>query len=183
MSLRVRFLSLLAVSAAFAVLTVSASAQDSAQKPAPDGTVAGPTKDGRGFGMRRGNEGFRGDRARGMMPELRGINLTDTQREQIRSIHQSNKPDEAFMQEMRTLMDAKRSNSLTPEQQARIKELHNQGRQRGEAVRNQILAVLTPEQLQQVEQNRQEMKKRFEERRQMRDQRKQAPQTDKPIEN
>jgi Spy/CpxP family protein refolding chaperone len=178
MSLRVRFLSVLALSAAFAALSVSISAQDNGQKTAPDGTMS---RDGRGFGKRHGGEGFRG--GRGMMPGLRGIALTDAQKEQIRTIRESNKPDQAAMQEMKTLMEAKRANSLTPDQQARLKELHQQGRQHAEAVQQQILALLTPEQLQQMEQNKQEMRKRFEERRQMRDQQKQVPSTDKPTDN
>ena len=59
-------------------------------------------------------------------------------------------------------MEAKRNGTITAEQQEKLKAFHEQGRQKMEAVREQILNVLTPEQKQQLEQKRQEMEKRRE---------------------
>ena len=47
---------------------------------------------------------------------LRGIELTDAQKEQIRQIHEANKPNEALISEMRTLREAKQNGTLTADQ-------------------------------------------------------------------
>jgi Spy/CpxP family protein refolding chaperone len=60
-----------------------------------------------------------------------------------------------------------------------MKTLRQQSREKGEAVHQQILAVLTPEQLQQFQQKQQEMKQKWEERKQTRLQNQQVPQTEK----
>ena len=184
MLFRSKFLSILALFAAFAMFSMNAAAQDDSGQPAKDGTAVPQKPDGKRFGRRPHGEGFRGERGGrgGMMRGMRGVNLTDAQKEQIRSVRESSKPDQATMQEMKTLRDAKRNGTLTPEQQQRMKALHQQTRAQGESVHKQIMAILTPEQLQQIEQNKQEMKKKFEERRQMREQNKQ-PVTDKPTDN
>jgi len=98
---------------------------------------------------------------------------------------ESNKPDQASMDQMRTLMEAKRNGTLTAEQKDQLKAIRQNGEAKHKAVHEQIMAVLTPEQLQQVEQNKQEMKKRMEERRQMREQRQATPPAapDKPTDN
>ncbi|MEP6848030.1 MAG: Spy/CpxP family protein refolding chaperone [Acidobacteriota bacterium] len=187
MSLKVKFLSFFALFAAFALFSVSSMAQDTAPQVPKDGAVAPQNPDGRGFGRHGGRgEGFRGGPGGREMMGMRGVNLTDPQKEQIKSIRESNRPDPATMQEMKTLWEAKKTGTLTPEQQARMKDLHQQAREKGEAVHKQIMAVLTPEQLQQMEQNRQDMKKRMQERRLERQQNKQTtpPATpDKPKDN
>ena len=97
---------------------------------------------------------------------LRGIELTDAQKEQIRQIREANRPSEALMTEMRTLHEAKRSGTITADQEARLKALAEEGRQKGESVHEQVLNVLTTEQKAQLEQRKQEMKQRMEQRRQ-----------------
>jgi Spy/CpxP family protein refolding chaperone len=127
-----------------------------------------------------GGKGFRrGGRGGGFMGELRGIELTDAQKQQIKTILDANRPDQAAMEEFRTLHDAKRNGTLTAEQQERLKTLKQQSMEKGQALHQQILAVLTPEQLQQVEKNKAEMKQRREERKQMRLQKQQVPQEEK----
>ena len=118
-------------------------------------------------------------RGGGMMRGLRELNLTDAQKAQIKTIMDANRPDQATMEEMKTLHDAKRSGTLTADQQERFKTLRQQSREKGEAVHQQILAVLTPEQLQQFEAKKAEMKQKWEERKQMRQQNQQTPQTEK----
>ena len=159
MSFKGRFLSVLTLAIAFAAFgTVSFAQQTTTQ----DNGVQKQDKEGRqlrkdgrrgGFGMRGGHGGF------GM---LRGIELTDAQKQQIKSIMDSNKPDEAAMTQMRTLRDAKRSGTLTADQQAQLKAFRDQQRVKMESVHQQILSILTPEQKQQIEQRQQEMKQRRE---------------------
>lgn len=129
--------------------------------------------DGFGKGFKRG--GKRG----GMMRGLRGIDLTDAQKEQIRGIREANKPSEAVREEMRTLVLAKRDGTITAEQQARLNTLKEEAKTKGRLVHEQIMAVLTVEQKQQIEQRKQEMRQRMEERRQMRQQREVKPTEEK----
>lgn len=68
-------------------------------------------KDGLGKGM-RGKGGMRGGGMRG----LRGIDLTDAQKEQIRGIMQANRPGESVRDEMRTIMQARRAGTITEDQ-------------------------------------------------------------------
>jgi Spy/CpxP family protein refolding chaperone len=185
---KVKLLSFFALFAAFALFSVSVMAQDTAPQVPKDSTAAPQNPDGRGFGRHGGGrEGFRGGpHGREMMGGMRGVNLTDAQKEQIKSIRESNRPDPAAMQEMKTLWEAKKNGTLTPEQQARMKDLHQQASEKEQAVHKQIMAVFTPEQLQQMEQNRQDMKKRRQERRLERQQKEQTapPATsDKPTDN
>lgn len=121
-------------------------------------------KDGFGKGM-RGKGGMRGMRG-GAMRGLRGIDLTDAQKEQIRGIMQANRPDESVREEMRTIMQARRDGTITEDQKQRAEQLRAQARQRAELVKTQVEAVLTPEQKQQIEQNRLERQQRMQERRQ-----------------
>lgn len=115
-------------------------------------------------GIGRGMGGERMGR-RGPGFELRGINLTDTQKEQIRQIHEANKPSQALLDEMRTLQEARRNGTLTADQTTRLKSLRDEAQAKGSSVQGQILAVLTPEQRAQLEQRRQQMRQRMEERR------------------
>ena len=157
MSFKGRFLSVLTLAIAFAAFgTVSYAQQtttqdNGVQKQDKEGRKW--RKDGRRGGMRGGHGGF------GM---LRGIELTDAQKQQIKSIMDSNKPDEATATQMRTLRDAKRSGTLTADQEAQLKAFRDQQRTKMESVHQQILSILTPEQKQQIEQRQQEMKQRRE---------------------
>ena len=179
--------------AAFSVFTF---AQDKTTTTATPDKVEKPAKrDGREFGNREfhkrkfdregfGERGFGGRHGeRGMMGMMRGINLTDAQKEQLRAIREANRPDKAVMEEIRTIMTAKRDGTITAEQQARLTALKTQAREKGKSVHEQIQGILTAEQKAQIEQRKQEMKQRFEERRLERQQRKAPPTTDKPKTN
>ena len=173
MSLKNKFISVITLAFAVVALTTFASAQDTT-KTDTDTTQKLEKRERRdGFGNR---DGMGRKRRGGMMRGLRDLNLTDTQKEQIRTIMQANRPDQATMEEMRTLHQAKRDGTITADQQARLETLKKDGFEKGQAVHQQILIVLTPEQLQQLEQKKQEMKQRREERKQMRQQ---NPQTEK----
>ena len=160
-----------AVTTGFAVVAFSTfvSAQDNTKTDQD----SNQKREWRGKGDKRGGfgKGMRG--GRGGMHGLRGIDLTDAQKEQIRTIMAANRPDEASMQEMRTLMQAKREGTITAEQKERFKSLREQGRLKAEQTHQQVLAILTPEQRQQYEAKKAEMKQKWEERRQERRERRQ----------
>jgi len=130
---------------------------------------------GRAFDGRHGKRG-------GMMPGLRGIELTDAQKAQIKTIRESNRPDEATMKEFRAIHEARKAGTeFTPEQKERLKALREQSAAKAKSVHEQIRAVLTPEQKAQIEKRNAEMRQRFEERKQNRPQRPARVTTDKPV--
>lgn len=179
MSLKSKFVSVFASGLVLGSFAIVASAQssDSTTPPAAKmGTEKAAGHEGRGFrrhggfgkGM-RGGDGFRG--MRGLM----GVELTDAQKTQIKQIHEANRPDQATMDELKAIHEARRSGTeLTDDQKARVKTLRDQMRTRAESVNQQVLAILTPEQRQQIETRKAEMEKRREEHRQMREQKRQA---------
>ena len=186
MSFKNKLFSVLTLAVAMVAFSVFTFAQDDKTTTTTTDKVDHAGKRGdRGFGKRKGGRvGFEGRRGGfGMMGGLRGINLTDAQKAQIKSIHEANKPDPSIMTEMRNLMQAKRDGTITADQQARLKALRKQGFVKGRSVHDQILGVLTAEQKAQIEQRKQEMKQRFEKRRQERLEKKTTTTTDKPITN
>jgi len=167
---------------AVAVFSVAASAQDAASSSSDSDDKSVKTERrgyGRHGGMGKGKHGARGG---GYMRGLRGANLTDAQKEQLRVIHAANRPDQATMEEMRTLKEAKRGGTLTADQKEKFKALRQQTRANHEQVRLQVLAILTPEQRQQIELKQQEMKQRREERRNQRRENR-GTTTDTPTDN
>lgn len=172
MSLRGKFLSVITLAVAVGAFGTIVSAQDT---PQPDQSQMKEKRDGR-----RGMRMHRGDR-HGMYG-LHGVDLTDAQKQQIKSIMDSNKPDQATMEEMKTLGQAKRDGTLTADQQARFKELRDQRRAKFDGIHQQILSILTPEQREKMDAQKKENRERWEQRKQMRERNKQvAP--DKPVDN
>jgi Spy/CpxP family protein refolding chaperone len=166
MSLKNRFLSILTVAFATVAFSTFTFAQDSkATTPAPDKEKAQrhATGEGREMGKHAGHGEGMGERQGGMMRMLQDLNLTEAQKTQIHAILDANKSDQATHDEMRTLFEAKRSGTLTAEQQARLDTLKQQTDAKMKSVHEQILNVLTAEQKAQLEQKRAEMKKRREE--------------------
>lgn len=180
MSLRTKLFSAITALFAVAAFATFASAQETPAAPerpnAPK--VERPEREGPGRHGEFGR-GMRGDKHRGGMQGLMDIELTDAQKQQLRQIHEANRPDETTRQEMKTLMDAKRAGTLTAEQKERFKTLRVEGREKGEKVHQQVLAILTPEQRQQLETRKQEMRKKMEERRELRQQKPATPETPK----
>jgi Spy/CpxP family protein refolding chaperone len=83
----------------------------------------------------------------GMFRALRQLNLTDQQRQQARTIMQTNfKNTQAQRQELRQLMQQRRAGTLDAAGQARAKELRGQFLEGRKTVRTQLAALLTPEQ-------------------------------------
>lgn len=170
MSLKNKFFSALTVAFALFAFSSFAAAQDNTQTDSDKQQRREwrGKRDGKGKGFRRGGMGaLRG---------LRELNLTDAQKEQIRTIMEANRPDQATMEEMRTIRQAKRDGTITPEQKERAKALREQSKLKADNVEQQVLAVLTAEQRQQLEAKKAEMKQKWEERRQQREQRRQQRQ-------
>jgi Spy/CpxP family protein refolding chaperone len=123
-----------------------------------------------GFGKHDG-EG-RGGKHRGGkmgMRELRELNLTDAQKQQIRDLMQANhNQNPQDMQEFRQLVQAKRDGTITPEQTERLKTFKQQMRQNSDQTHQQILAILTSEQRAQLEQLKEQRREQMKQRREMR---------------
>lgn len=157
----------------FGVFAGAALAQDTTTTPNQDKTQM-PDRPQRQRGFRRGDRGpgFRGGMG-GALGMLRGIELTDAQKAQVKSILDANKPDQAALDQMTALRQARKNGTeLTAEQKAQLKAARQAQAGKIKAVHEQIMNLLTPEQKAQLEQRRQE----FEQRRQQR----RGPRTDKP---
>jgi P pilus assembly/Cpx signaling pathway, periplasmic inhibitor/zinc-resistance associated protein len=134
--------------------------------------------EGFGKGMRGGKGGHRG------MGGLRGIELSDEQKTAMKAIRDANRPDEATREELKTIMQARRAGTITPEQTERAKQLRAQSKEKAQAIKLQMDAILTPEQRQQIETKKVEMKQRREQMREQRQLRREGAQkttTEKPI--
>ncbi|MGB7069605.1 MAG: Spy/CpxP family protein refolding chaperone [Pyrinomonadaceae bacterium] len=88
------------------------------------------------------HRGFRG---------LRGIELTEAQKVQVRVIKEANRPDQTAMDEIKSIFQAKRSGTITEAQKERLAVLKQQKRDKAKLVNDQIRAILTQEQIQQIE--------------------------------
>jgi protein CpxP len=174
MSLKTRFFSLISAAVAVTAFATFSFAQDTKATTSTDGQKAdrawkhGDHAKGEGFGHRDGMHG---------MGMFRDLNLTDAQKTQIHSIMEANKPDQASMEEMKTLFKAKREGTLTADQQSRLTALREQSQVKMKAVHEQILAVLTPEQRAQLEAKKAEMNQKREQFRQERQQRREQKTT------
>lgn len=171
MSLKSRFLTIFAAAAATAALTTFSMAQDSSTVPAPEKKAE---KRSKGFGKNKmgglrefGRHGKMGMRF-GRMGGLRGIELTESQKEQIKKIREANKPTGVYSDEMKAIAQARRDGTITETQRDRMKAIRQEMMAKRQNVRAEILAVLTPEQKAQIEQRRNEMKLKREEFRQNR---------------
>lgn len=175
MALRKKLFTTTTLAVALGAFGVFASAQTTETPKADDTKVEKGDRKG-GYGKRGGmsyggGHGMKG--MRGGMGFLRGIELTDGQKEQIKAIHEANKPTG----ENKVLRDSiretrKAGGTVTEEQKAQLKQLRQGQREKMQGVHQQILAILTPEQKTQLEAKKAEMKTRMEERRQLRQQKK-----------
>ncbi|MEO7539360.1 MAG: Spy/CpxP family protein refolding chaperone [Pyrinomonadaceae bacterium] len=167
MSLKNKFFSVLMLAFSLVVFSTFATAQDNKSVTTTD--KSDRHMDGHGRGMKGGERGFgghhRGMRGHGLRMLVRTANLTDAQKLQIQSIKAANKPTEAFRQEVRTLMMAKRDGTITAAQQERLTAIREERQAKGKAIHEQIMALLTPEQKALVEAKKVEMKQRMQERR------------------
>ena len=182
MSLKTRSLSFLSLSLGIACLTGAAIAQDTTPASPAPGKVENVLRGDRAKRSERAS-GFRHNK-RGPREGLRGLNLTDAQKAQIKSIREANKPDQATLTEMKAIHEARKAGTEpTAEQKARAKAFREQTLSRAKAVHEQILAILTPEQRTQIETQRKEMRDRFQNRPERRKARPARPAIDNPKTN
>ncbi len=115
----------------------------------------------------------------GMLRAFSELNLSDSQKQQRDSIVETNRTStQAQRDELKQLMTARRSGTaLTPEQDTRARELSSQLRESGKQMNASLMAILTPEQQQQLKQKHEEMRQKMQERRQMKQQNGDAPAT------
>lgn len=182
MSLKSRFLTIFTAAAATAALATFTMAQDTSTVPVPEKKAE---KRAKGFGknkMGKGNFGMHGGMGMraGRMAGLRGIELNDAQKEQIKAIHEANKPTGLYADEVKAIAQARRDGTITDSQKERMKAIRQEMMAKRQAVHAQIQAVLTVEQKAQIEQRRNEMKQRREEMRQNRQELRQKRQETKP---
>ena len=116
-----------------------------------------------GPGQKRGEDrGFRRGPQRdgGFDPGfLRELNLTDDQKQQVRTIIQQNFANsKTTREELRQLGEKRRQGTLTTEEEARARTLHEQIRASMKETETKIASVLTPEQKAKLEELRKERK-------------------------
>ncbi|MDM7921108.1 MAG: Spy/CpxP family protein refolding chaperone [Pyrinomonadaceae bacterium] len=175
MSFKSKLFSSLAMGAAVAVFAVAGSAQTPTEQK-PEGGKKMEKRwgkgDGLGKGMRGGKRGMHGGFG------LRGIELTDAQKEQIKAIREANKPSEELraqhQEQMKAFREARKAGTLTEEQKTQMKAFRDERMAKMQAMRAQIEAILTPEQKQQLEARKAERQQRMEQRRELRQQRRQS---------
>lgn len=162
-------------------LAVGGAAMSAAQGP---GGPGGPAAEGRGWGGHRGPGGPGGFGGGGFLM-LRGVDLTDQQREQIRGIVGQHKEEfKAVREKLRAARDAQRTASeATPFDENGIRTAATAlGAAEGDLavltarVRSEALQVLTPEQQTALQTRKAEMEKRRAEWGQKRQQRQQGAQ-------
>ena len=187
MSFKNKFISILTVAFAMVALaTVSMAQDDKTTTPAPD-KVAKPKMgedrgDGRGKFEGHGRPEKMGMRG-GPMGGFHNLNLTDTQKEQIKTIRESNRPNQATIDQMKAFRESHKADTPpTDEQKAQMKAFREQSRAKAKLVHEQMLNVLTADQKAQFEKGRTEMKQHRKEFRKNRPDKKTAPAaSDKPI--
>ena len=181
MSFRKYLVSLSALGLALVVSTAVVNAQevtstDKVEKVEKRERGFGHGDKGRGFGRKHGKFGRHGKG--GMRGMFRGIELTEVQKAQFKSIHEANKPSAELREEMRAIMIAKRDGTITEAQKARMESFRADRKAKAESIKAQIDAILTPEQKQQIETRKVEMKQRKEEFRKQRELRRQQQPAD-----
>jgi Spy/CpxP family protein refolding chaperone len=134
--------------------------------------------------QRRGRLGRQGDfgpgmrrRPEAMLRMFRDLNLTDAQKGQIKTILESNRPDQASQDQLKALREVRKSGGqLTTEQKQQLKAVRQAQKANMQSVHEQIMNVLTPEQKAQLDAKRKEREQRFQDRKQFR--RQNRPTTD-----
>lgn len=141
---------------------------------------------------KRGEKGIKGEygkrgkhgkhRGHGLMRSLHGVELSETQQTQIKSIFEANKSSfQTQHEEMKGLMMKKRDGSLTDADKSRLEQFKIERKAAAEQMDITIMALLTPEQTAKVNQMKVEREQRMQERKLRWQERKQE--TEKPKDN
>lgn len=155
MSFKTKTLSIFAGVFGVAVLSTAAIAQETAPAAPAKDKQRKEFKRGDMMGREFGRHGKRGGFG------LRGIELSEAQKAQIKTIREANKPDQATITELKAIRDARKAGTeLTADQKARMQTFRDQAQAKAKSVQEQVLAVLTPEQKTQLETQRTQMRER-----------------------
>ena len=153
---------LLGAVALIAVLGVSGVVVVAQQQEAPTTAAPGIQKQNRGDRMKRRGKGRHTRRAG--LRGLRGLDLTDQQKEQARAIMRANlENNKAQIDELKQLRQKGRE-ALSDTDKARAKELRKQLRNSRLNAQSQIASLLTAEQktkLEEMQKNRRDRRERF----------------------
>lgn len=169
MSLKTKFFSIITLAAGVVVFSTGAFAQDNKTTTTTTPDKVERRQKGEHGDRKEEREGMRGHRGEGKMGGdmgmMRGINLTDAQKAQIKSIREANKPDKAKFEQLKAIREARKNGTpITDEQKQQLKAFREQAEAKSKSVHEQILGVLTAEQKAQIQTRRQEMKQKMQER-------------------
>jgi Spy/CpxP family protein refolding chaperone len=141
---------------ALALVTASAAGAQTQQSQSPTQNPTSGADAQRRFG-RRQERRAKGRFGRAPLAGLRELNLTDEQQKQVRAIMERNgNSTKALREELRTLGQKRFDGTLTPEEQARAKDLHQQMAQSKKSAMTEVQGILTVEQKTKLEEFRQE---------------------------
>lgn len=119
-----------------------------------------------GKGRKGGRMGFRGGHG-GVVKGLSKVDLTEPQRSQIKTLIETHKNGQMpFYEEMRALKMKMRDGSASEGDKIRMQELRASSEASADELRISILSVLTPDQVQKLEQIKAERQQKMQERRQ-----------------
>jgi periplasmic protein CpxP/Spy len=122
------------------------------------------TKLEKSVGKRGQKHGRHGKNA--TMRGLKELNLSDAQKVQVKSLKERNKVQfQPQREEMKTLASKKRDGIITADEEIRLKELKGQMKANGQKSREEVMAILTPEQKSRFEQMKADRRGKMKERR------------------
>jgi len=149
---------------ALALVTASAAGAQTQQPQSPTQNPTPGTDNQRRLGRDQERRGMR-KFGRAPLAGLRELNLSDEQQKQVRAIMERNVNNtKALREELRTLGQKRFEGTLTPEEQARAKDLHQQMAQSMKSAMIEVQGILTAEQKTKLEEFRQERGPRHERR-------------------
>jgi len=141
---------------ALALVTASAAGAQTQQPQSPTQNPTPGADAQRRFGRGHERRGM-GRFGRAPLAGLRELNLSDEQQKQVRAIMERNVNNtKALREELRTLGQKRFEGTLTPEEQARAKDLHQQMAQSMKSAMTEVQGILTAEQKAKLEEFRQE---------------------------
>lgn len=166
MFLKGKILAAAATASATIVFSSFALAQD---KPAVNQSQNPPMQQTNGNYGKKGNGKHAGHGSdKFLMRGVEQLNLSGAQKQQTDAVFEKYRTafSSADRVEMRALAQKKRDGSIAPDEENRLKNIKRQFKTSSEQMRGEILAILTPEQKQQLQQAEAAMQNKADERRQ-----------------